>query len=500
MFKKLPILFLITTTSFGVGFANQLLISNSFGTSSNLDSYWLILSAINFLGFYAFPLRDSVAPIFYRELKHREEAIRLASASVSLCFYIAILELLVLFGLIFVFHAEILPHYLSESSEALKILLWLLPALLLVAVVEMMAGLLLSLNLPVEQAICRFIAPCLTTLLLIFFADKWGELALAVSFTAANFLIMLASIFFLYRSGITIRLASPKALIRPGIKNMFIAMTLVYIFAQLHVLFERYVFLNFGPGIISGFQYAFMLVTTLIGLIAGPVCNLLWPYFMAINHSDPNNQQEKVLDSLWVYLGFPLILLAIFVFNNAHSIIYFIFYRGEFGLQSVEISASALMFLIFALVPACLSQVVVRLLNAQNNFLGIGTIGISMASTGILLLAISLLQHNLNLAMSQWLIANFVGATICMITSYWHLGLRQFFSLGRIKLLIKLGVLMSLALLISPHVPVDPSKLILGFDLAIAFTIYITPLALILILLNRSYFPFTISMVKGFFK
>ena len=87
-----------------------------------------------------------------------------------------------------------------------------------------------------------------------------------------------------------------------------------------------------------------------------------------------------------------------------------------------------------------------------------------------------------------------------MITSYWHLGLRQFFSLGRIKLLIKLGVLMSLAVLISPHVPIDPSKLILGFDLAIAFTIYIAPLTLILILLNRSYFPFTIDMVKGFFR
>jgi putative peptidoglycan lipid II flippase len=500
MFKKLPALFLITISSFGVGFVNQLLISKSFGTSTNLDFYWLFLSLVNFLAFYVFPLRDSVAPIFYRELKCREEAIRLASASVSLCICIAVLELIILFGLIFAFPSQAFSGYFSASPESIKILLWLLPSILLVAVVEMTSGLLLSLNLTLEQAICRFIAPCVTTLLLTFFADIWGEVALAVSFTVANLLVTVASILFLFKSKIGIRFISPRVLIRPGIKNMFLVMAFVYIFAHLYVLFERYVFLQFGPGVISGFQYAFMLVTALIGVVSGPICNVLWPYFMAINHDDPNHRQEKLLDALWVYLGFPLVLLAIFVFNNAHSIVYFIFYRGEFGIQSVEISASALMFLIFALVPACLSQVVLRLLNAQNNFLGIGAIGISMSCIGISLLVISLLQHNLNLAMSQWLIANFVGGIICMIITYRYLGLRQFLNWGRINLLIKLGVLILLSTLISPHVLISSSKLILGLELAKSFLIYSVLLSLALVLLNHSYFPFTKVLIKKVFR
>lgn len=489
MFKKLPTLFLVAFASFGIGFANQLLISKYFGTSVKLDIYWLLLSAINFLCFYVFPLRDAVAPIFYKELKDRSEASLLASASVSLCLYMTIGELALLFGLTFMANLNILPQYLVSDSGSIQIALWLLPSIFLLAAVEIMAGLLLSLNLPVEQALCRLIAPIATFLLLIIFAETWGELTLAIGFTIANILVMLASVFLLNKADIKLQFVAPRLLLRPEIKNMFFTMTLVYIFAQANVLFERYVFLQFGPGVISGFQYAFMLVGSIIGLIAGPVGNLLWPIFMAINHDEKDHRQEKIFDSLWVYLGLPLTLLAIFIFNNAQPIIYFIFYRGEFDLQSVEMSSLALRFLIFGIIPACLSQVVGRLLNAQNKFLSIGTISITMAFTGIFLLMISLIQINLNLAFSQWLITNIIGATICMFAGYWYLGGRRFLNWSRLKLIIKLASITIAANLLSPQVSITSSKFSLGLDLATYFVIYMLPLLLALVLLNRSYFP-----------
>ena len=472
-----------------MGFANQLVIAKNFGTSNQLDIYLFIVSLINFLGFYSFPLRDAVSPIFYRELACIEDASRLASSAISTCFYIALAELLIFFIAVFIFRLDSLSSYISSTPTAIQFFLWLIPSLLFITVVEIVSGLLLSLNLQIEQALCRFILPAMTLLSLLFLSSLLRELSLAVSFTIANFLVLLTSIFFLNRANIKIRLTSPKYLIRPGIKNMFLTMMLVYVFAQIHALFERSVLLQFGPGVISGFQYAFMLVTTLIGVISGPICNLLWPFFMEIDNSDHGHKQGQLLDSLWVYLGFPLIIIAVFVFNNAQTIIHFIFFRGNFNTQSVDISASALMFLIFAIVPACISQVIVRLYNAKNNFLGIGFIGISMALSGIALLTISLFQHNLKLAMSQWFIANAIGALICVVSAYWYLGLKEFFTSARITLFIKIGMLIFLAFLIT-QVPMNTSKLILGINLVKFFLVYTIPLLIGLVILNRSYFPF----------
>lgn len=490
MLKKLPALFLFSIVSFAVGFANQLLISKYFGTSSSLDAYWFFIALINFLGFYAFPLRDAVSPLFFKELRESRNATHLASSAVSLCVYIAVGEILVLAFFLFTSQSDFLPNYFQISSDVFQMLLWLLPSILLIAVIEVMSGLLLSLNMPIEQAICRLIAPCITFFCLLMFAEIWGEIALAFSFSLANLLVMGISLMYLHRANIKITLSSPKPLFQSSIKSMFWMMTLVYVFAQLHAFYERFVFLQFGPGVISGFQYAFMLVTTLIGLIAGPICNLLWPYFMAINHKDGSQDQSRVIDSLWVYLGAPLLVIAIFIFYNAHAIVYFLFYRGEFNIESAQITSNALMLLIFAIIPACMSQVIVRLLNAQNNYYGIGAVGITMACTGITLLTISMIQQNLDLAMSQWLIANFVGASLCMLAGYWRVGIKLFLTSSRLKLLLKLALITLIAFYFAPKVSISDSKIILGFDLLISSITYMVPLFLGLIYLNHSYFPF----------
>jgi O-antigen/teichoic acid export membrane protein len=83
-------------------------------------------------------------------------------------------------------------------------LLWLMPSILLIVLVEVMAGLLLSLNLQIEQAVCRLIAPCITFLCLMIFADIWGEISLAISFTVANFVVMSLSLMYLRNAKIRI--------------------------------------------------------------------------------------------------------------------------------------------------------------------------------------------------------------------------------------------------------------------------------------------------------
>lgn len=499
MLKKLPVLFLISIASLAVGFANQLLISKFFGTTSNLDAYWFIISLINFLGFYASPLRDSVSPLFFKKLNNLQSATQLASAAVSLCIYIALGEILLLGGLLYATITGVMPNSLELSHEMIQVIFWLIPSILLITVIEVMAGLLLVLNMPIQQAICRFILPCITFLFLFLFASSWGEITLAVAFTIANLLVMGISLLYLYKANIKIRIASPKDLIEPSIKSMFWMMALVYVFAQLHAFYERYVFLQFGPGVISSFQYAFILVTTLIGLISGPICNLLWPYFMAMEQNIIKKDQGNVLDSLWIYLGAPLLILATFIFFNAYPIIYFLFYRGEFNLQSTQTTSNALMFLIFAIIPACVSQVIVRLLNAQNNFYGIGAVGIVMASIGILLLSISILENNLDLALSQWFIANLAGVGICMFVGYWRIGSKNFLTLNRFKLLFKFLLIVILAFYFSPRISVTESKLNLGLDLLTSFASYFVPLTLGLILLNLNNFRF-LAVLKRLLK
>lgn len=472
MSGKLSISFILSLVALGVGFVNQLLISRYFGTSPELDGYWIAIAIVNFLGFYAHPLRDAIVPSFHEALIDSAKASRYASAAISLSLALGLGGggLLVLGFAIrqpwFVFA----PSYQANHTDTM--LLWLVPAVLMIAASEVLGGLLAALNLVIRQAICRLITPIVTCLCLFLFADSLRVYALPASFVAANVFVMMFALLALFKCKIHIRICIPNPAMGLDARKMFGTLVVVYIFAQLHVLLERAVFAQAGPGVVSAFQYAAALVNTLIGLIVGPLISTLWPRFLALSAAGDNVRLSVLLDNLLICLAMPLTIVCIFIFNNADAIVYIVFSRGGFGLESARITATALSFLIFTSVPACLSQVAVRLLNSQRNSRAIGMAGLSMAFSGMTLLVIGGATHNYNLAMTHWFVGNLVSAFICIHLAYQHLDSHYVGLKLNVATIFKPAVFLAVAYLVVPKVILQESKVLLLADLAWEFFLY----------------------------
>jgi peptidoglycan biosynthesis protein MviN/MurJ (putative lipid II flippase) len=488
MKKQLSYTYALSVLSLVIGLANQLLVSNYFGTSRALDSYFLVLALINFLGFYSFPLRDASVPVFFTKICNPNSASQFASSVVSICIFVAIAELVVLMIGLELGLQDVLIGSATFNGIQVNLLLTMLPALLLVACGEILLGFMVSMNLVVEQGLCRLALSSSTCLSILLLPKILGIYVLVISFLIANSSLALLAIYFLKNSNVSLRICRPDFRVFGDVKKMFLTMVAVYIFAQFHILLERFVLTEFGDGVVSSFQYALAMVTILIGLASTPISSMLWPKFMKLKASGDKLSQIHILDSVFVYMTLPLLLICLFTFKNANQIVNFIFFHGNFNLDSVESTSTILRYLIFTLVPASYSQILVRLLNAQNESSAIGFVGIGMAIFGMGLLGYGLYFHNYKLVISQWFLANIVGTTVCFYFAYRSFTIEKLLTKKRIMLLIKAFVVMYLAYLFTPQVAIENSKIDLGINIVKDFLLFCGAFEIFIVLLNLDYF------------
>ena len=65
------------------GFATQIIVAFYFGTSKDLDSYWLAMALVGTLCFYVHPLRESLIAVVFRSVKaHPDRASEVLTAGV----------------------------------------------------------------------------------------------------------------------------------------------------------------------------------------------------------------------------------------------------------------------------------------------------------------------------------------------------------------------------------------------------------------------------------
>ncbi len=472
MRSRLSVSFLFSIVALGIGFANQLLISARFGTSSGLDGYWIAVALVNVLGFYAVPLRDATVPVFHDVLGSQTDAARFASAAVSLSLLLGLSGGLLLAVCIVTGQPASLLGPPGKASQLGAMLVWLLPAAILVATTEVLAGLLVALDMVVRQAVLRLVPPVATCLSLVLLGGRLGIHALPVALVASSVATVAIAVHALAGRGFRIRLTDPRHAIHPKARRMFATLVIVYVFAQLHVLLERAVFARAGAGVVSAFQYAAAPVTALIGFLSGPLSSALWPRFLRLHADGDDARLAALLGNLMIFMGLPLAVACIFVFFNSGSIVHVLYSRGDFGTESTRITATALAFLIFTAVPACLSQVVGRLLNAQGNHRAMGMVSLAMAGAGMTLLTIGGSTGNYAVAMIHWFVANTIGAVLTLYLAYNPVraaGSRlTTFARGGVQMAAVLGV----ALLVVPRVEFQESKVSLLLQLTAHFALY----------------------------
>lgn len=402
---------LLAAGAFVFSFASQIVISYFYGTSAELDAYWAALAIINLLIFPIHPFRESLVPEIHR--RSLEDSPKNASDYFSKALTLILMIALFGLGLSFLF-----PHFLSglvvsSTSEQLRALvseqlLWLAPAIILLAISETFNSLLASYQAVILQSASRLLAAGSTLAIIATMAGVVGIQALALGFIGGQLITVIALYMVIRKHGLCYRFAWPSNL---G-KTFFTlsgALLINYSASQIYSIYEKYIFSGFTKGLISAFQYGVSLTNVLITILGLSLANVFWPRFLGYA---AKNDLEKAAQDTSIALKIILIGMGIIcsiIYCNASTIIEVLFVRGAFDSESALKTSQALRAAIFTAIPIAGAALLGRALISFGAAKSLMYIGLSIAISGVGVLSLAQLIGSDQIAMSHWFIANLIG-------------------------------------------------------------------------------------------
>lgn len=399
------------------GFGTQLLVAYHFGTTARLDTYWLALAVATALSFYVHPLRESMIGVVFRAAQsHPDRASEVLTAGVLLLLTGSCLAAM------FLGVGAYLSWFSSGSAEQVSfshLLLAFLPFIFLFALSETFNAVLLSLDLAQQQAWARLLSSIAAVLCVGLLGGWLGIYALVISLLVGQLVVLTVSWQTLRTHGLSWRPVGFAPLKDRAFISMFLSLLLNYLLAQSYILVERWTISDLQPGALSAFQYATLLVNVMISLLALPLCNLLWPQFLALARNGERGFIPTLAWDVGAPMLFVLLALVAFTWQTAPEVVHVVFRRGSFDAVSVQQTVAALRLTLFAAIPIALVTLALRGLMSQGRSTQVAAVGILMAVVGIGVLALARMLGSLPLAQAHWLIANSCG---CMLAWFWLFG------------------------------------------------------------------------------
>ena len=411
--RKLGSLVALSGLATVTGFATQVLVAFYFGTSKDLDSYWLATAVVTTLGFYVHPLRESLIAVVFRSAKaNPDRASEVLTAGVLVLltmssFAAVVLVLAASFNLFS-------PSTLADTPFA-NLLMAFLPFVFLFAFSETFNAVLLSLDLALHQAVARLLSALVAVTCLAVFGSLLGIYALVLSVMMGQVVVLLVSWRALRARGLRWRFAGLLPLRERSFLLMFGSLLLNYLLAQSYVFIERSTMSYLQPGALSAFQYATLLVNVMISLLALPLSSLLWPRFL---EHERRGDRLGMLILAWdvgAPVFFLLMMVVAFTWYAAPEIVSLVFERGRFGAVSHQQTTDALRMTIFAAIPIALVTLALRALMSQGRSGQVAIVGTSMAVVGMTILSVAWAVHSLQTAQAHWAIANSCGAFLAWL-------------------------------------------------------------------------------------
>lgn len=400
----------ISLLSYVMAFLHQVLIAYYFGTSSALDGYFYALAILGVMMVYLNPMKEAiVSSIFEKAQNSLEEASRILT---SACITLIMMGIITCVLILVAINLLDTTHSSEGFKNAINILPMLIPYVFIFVLSEMCLIVLTSFDLAEIQAKARIFC-ILTTLTVTFFvAPIYGVYGIAASITLGQICILITSLFGLHGVGLRVRINLFRIFKEPRFLIMFFSLLGSYCFSQSYIFLERWALAGSGEGLVSSFQYAVLLVASIVSVIAYPMVNLLWPKFMAF---DDKKNNSSILIYAFETAKPMLILITLtcfFIFNSSVETITVLFYRGEFDAYSLERTAIALKLTIFAAIPLTVYTIGVKILMSKNLAYPLAIINILMALFGSMVIALSVYFDSTELLLLHWLISNGFGASI----------------------------------------------------------------------------------------
>jgi putative peptidoglycan lipid II flippase len=405
------LLFSLSSLSFvgyAIGFVNQIIIANKFGTSAELDIYLLALSVVNFGWFFIGPINEISIPNFFQQAKNSTQA---GSEYFSKVLNIILVFSAILSILIYVLLPTIFQYVSSgvniDYNQFQENVLFLLPIIFLTAITQFFQAILNSMSKYIAQSIGKVVTASISVIFLLLFFDYLGIKAIIFAMELGLVVLSLLQFYFIFKLNIHYKPFGGIIGDKTYYKHM-LALSFTYLLSAIQLVYERFVFISFGDGVLSSYNYSQALLQVPQMIVVTGVVAIVWTNFM---NKIYENDIDRGLDELFI-IAFNSFIIAMFVAVTisifSKEIVYILFYRGEFDMHSLEKTSYILYVLIYAFPFLVFSSVIGRALVALKKIKILLKINISTSIVLILLLFISYKLENMLLSLFVIVLVHFL--------------------------------------------------------------------------------------------
>jgi len=399
----------LSVSSYALAFVNQMMMAHYFGTSAEMDAYWLAMTMVAMMGFYVQPAREALVPEFYKRLASSREA---GEAYFSAAGNFILLVLLAFCACDVAFR-DALAGVVSGGGDAARaaavarLLVFMSPIILLTGITEILNGILIAYHEVIYQYVGRLITLVFSILSLYVLARPAGVLAIVWAAIAAYAALFLVQIAVLRKAGFRYRLLEAPR-IDPHFIKMSGALLASFGVSQLYLLAERRIFGGFGAGIVSSFQYGRALSSVPEEILVTSLTVSLWPSILRRTHQGAPAEVYRLTAQVCKYLLLVLAFIVLYTEKFGSGLIYLIYFHGAFGARSLDMTNASLGAIILSLVPLGIGSIMGRGLISSQRAKSMFAIGLTSSTLGVLTLWAGWLRHSLRLCMlhpavSAWL-------------------------------------------------------------------------------------------------
>lgn len=355
LFKAIPVYALLIGVGLILGFLRELTVASTFGLSSELDVFVVVMGFQLFLGVQVGNALETVFISKVASLGIGEQRLFFKTAVRGLVVW----NLMMTTVLIAVTGGLLNVIFPAFSQEQLQLGVRLVQILLLPIVFANMAGLVRGALAVTGTFAPGFLAGSIVSLCTIgsvlLFADAVGIDSLAWGVIAGNLLVLALYMVQLWQTRL---LERPQGQVEARLSQVHLwkavaTVLVVEVVFQGLVLTERSFATDLGTGRVAAFFYAGTIVAVPVALVAFPVTTTFFPRMTRLFASS----RAEGAAMLKKYGSIQLVassLIAIAIAFFAQPIVEILFMRGRFSAADAEITGHILSTLIFALPFMCL--------------------------------------------------------------------------------------------------------------------------------------------------
>ncbi len=378
IFKATAIVFCLSLLAKITGFVKSIIQASYFGATIETDAFNVAHGFVsNILYMLTTAMAVAFVPLYIqRKINQHDEkkyATKVITALSLIAVGISLILIIIAPGVVKV----IAPTYSGEIFiTTIKYFRIMSIGFLFSLIVSLYTHLLNAEKIYGFSTVCSIINSIVLIVAIVFFADSWGVLVLAISVPVAYFIQWIV----LYIKGRKYgKLSFKYGLKDEGIKILALQALPILISqatVEINQVVDRTLLSTVEAGVVTAVSYAAVLFQFVIAIVNAPLSTVMFTELAEAGAKNDNEEISKILISCYKILFIvciPIIIVMLFCSTDIVSIVYG---HGNFDSKAISSCAIGLSMYGLCLLPACIKTVLSRAYYAINDTKRPMTLGI----------------------------------------------------------------------------------------------------------------------------